>query len=406
MVPVELTTHQTMEEYLQYFQYKWNDWHAIAEKQIAFKWQGRFWDSPSCYIQQDSHPHYQITSNTSCDYHSPRPGQSDSQSKAITTEVKKQKTVKAPPLHRMITTNHGSLQCSGRCHFGRFNCDAKAYAADADSEDSDCSSGEEQTYHTVSNNNGSEDSGSEEDNSTINFALSESPQHRHEYQQCCEKYFTQNALFAHLQAQKTKGKTYYWTEKCSDEEKPTAFVTQQTAPGKLKIIHLKNKLKLQHGYAFRGYCYAKISIQVTEDMNSSYYTVCDDSDCLMFLINRLLLMKLYSKVELQQMNTSISIWGIGMNYHTTSQFVHIDMFIKATDETDDIIIVHMCKEFHVINDLKVNILIGTDILRTEDINLKFSTDEMIFTNHKDVTAPMWVWYKDNILHTPLSIQTN
>ena len=37
MVPVELIIHQTMKEYLQYFQYKWNDWYAIAEKQIAFK---------------------------------------------------------------------------------------------------------------------------------------------------------------------------------------------------------------------------------------------------------------------------------------------------------------------------------------------------------------------------------
>ena len=106
------------------------------------------------------------------------------------------------------------------------------------------------------------------------------------------------------------------------------------------------------------------------------------------------------------MNTPISIQGIDTNYHTTSQFIHIDMFIKATDEADDTVIVHICKEFHVVSDLKVNMLINTNILRTEDIDLKFSTDEMVFINHKDVMISMWVQYEDNILHTPFSIWTN
>ena len=303
----------------------------------------------------------------------------------------------------MITANYGLSQCSGCCYFSRFDCDAKAYAADADTEDSDCFSEEEQTYHTVGNNNNSEEPESEKDNSAINFALSKSSQCVHECWQCHEKYPTWNALFAHLQAQEIKGEIYCWIEKCSDEEKSTVLVTQQTASGKLKVIHLKNKLKLQHGYAFRGYCYTEISIQVTEDINSSCYITYGNSSCSMSLIDRLLLTRLYLKIKLQQMNILINVWGIGMNYYTTSQFVHIDMFIKATDEADDIIIVHMCKEFHVVSNLKVNMLINTDILRMEDIDLKFSMNEMVFINHKGAMASMWVQYEDNILHTFLSI---
>lgn len=77
-----------------------------------------------------------------------------------------------------------------------------------------------------------------------------------------------------------------------------------------------------------------------------------------------------------------------MNYHITNQFIHINMFIKITAENDDTVIVYMCKKFHVINNLKANMLIDTDILRTEDIDLKFSIDEMIFINHKSITALM------------------
>ena len=90
------------------------------------------------------------------------------------------------------------------------------------------------------------------------------------------------------------------------------------------------------------------------------------------------------------MNALINVRGIGTNYHTINQFIHIDMFIKATDKADDTVIIYICKKFHVINDLKVNMLIDTDILRTEDINLKFSTNEIVFINHKSATASMQV----------------
>ena len=77
-----------------------------------------------------------------------------------------------------------------------------------------------------------------------------------------------------------------------------------------------------------------------------------------------------------------------MNYHIINQFVHINIFIKATDKVNDTVIIHMCKKFHVINNLKVNMLIGTDILRMEDIDLKFSINEMIFINYKSTTVSM------------------
>ena len=81
----------------------------------------------------------------------------------------------------MIIINHSSLQCSGCCHFGRFDYNARAYAADADFENLDYFSEEEQIYYTVSNNNSSENFDSEEDNSTINFALSKPFQCRYKY---------------------------------------------------------------------------------------------------------------------------------------------------------------------------------------------------------------------------------
>lgn len=73
----------------------------------------------------------------------------------------------------MIIINHNLSQCLSHCHFNRFNCDAKAYAADINTEKSDCSE-KKLIYHTINNDNSFKESESKEDNSAINFTLSES----------------------------------------------------------------------------------------------------------------------------------------------------------------------------------------------------------------------------------------
>ena len=75
----------------------------------------------------------------------------------------------------MITANYSLSQHSNCCHFDRFDCNARAYAADTDTEDSDCFNEEKQIYHTINNNNNFEESENEKNNSAINFALSEFP---------------------------------------------------------------------------------------------------------------------------------------------------------------------------------------------------------------------------------------
>ena len=80
-------------------------------------------------------------------------------------------------------------QCSDYCHFSKFDCDAKTYTADINTENSDCFNEEKQIYHTVNNNNSSKKSKNEENNLTINFVLLKSSQCVHECQQCHKKYF-------------------------------------------------------------------------------------------------------------------------------------------------------------------------------------------------------------------------
>ena len=80
----------------------------------------------------------------------------------------------------MITTNYSLSQCSGCCHFDRFDYNVKAYAADVDTENLDCLNKKKQTYHTIDNDNNFKESENEKNNLAINFTLSEFFQHIHE----------------------------------------------------------------------------------------------------------------------------------------------------------------------------------------------------------------------------------
>ena len=74
----------------------------------------------------------------------------------------------------MITINHNLSQHSNCHHFNRFDCNAKTYTADTDTENSNCLNKEKQIYYTVDNNNNSKESKNKKNNSVINFILSES----------------------------------------------------------------------------------------------------------------------------------------------------------------------------------------------------------------------------------------
>ena len=66
--------------------------------------------------------------------------------------------------------------------------------------------------------------------------------------------------------------------------------------------------------------------------------------------------------------------GIGSNQHTTAEYVDLDMYIPGRHDDDGrpVEALLRCQAF-VVNDLRAKMLVGMDILATEDIDLIIST---------------------------------
>lgn len=65
------------------------------------------------------------------------------------------------------------------------------------------------------------------------------------------------------------------------------------------------------------------------------------------------------------MATPITVRCLGANKHIINQYAITDIYIPAKDSQEQKVIAHIRSEIHLVEELKANILIGTDIMIPE-----------------------------------------
>ena len=110
----------------------------------------------------------------------------------------------------------------------------------------------------------------------------------------------------------------------------------------------------------------------------------------MFLINHKFLKTNASDAEIQKMNSPMTIKRIDTATHQTNEYVNIDFYLFTSINK----ITHLKREIHFVNDLKINMLIGIDIMAVENMILNFFEQKIVLIKHQN---------KNNIL---LSVSIN
>lgn len=90
----------------------------------------------------------------------------------------------------------------------------------------------------------------------------------------------------------------------------------------------------------------------------------------------------------------MKVQGLGSSSHAARDYVELDLHLPANHGRTAII----RREFHVIDDLKANILIGTDILVPEQIDILLSQQKAVIGSCQNVELDLNV--------TTLPNQTN
>ena len=113
-------------------------------------------------------------------------------------------------------------------------------------------------------------------------------------------------------------------------------------------------------YGFRGWKYAFCNVILIKQ--NKLQSVCIDLKCMMFLIDHKFFKTNASDVEIQKMNSFMTIKRVNTVTHQTNEYVNIDFYLFTPINK----IAHLKREFHFVNDFKTNMLIGIDIMTAEN----------------------------------------
>src|SRR5437016_9060379 len=75
------------------------------------------------------------------------------------------------------------------------------------------------------------------------------------------------------------------------------------------------------------------------------------------------------------MTTPVTVRGIGATQHSTNEYAILDIFIRSKMEGQPTMAQIQC-EVHLVNNLKVNMLIGVDIMASEGMRVDFPKETL------------------------------
>ena len=138
---------------------------------------------------------------------------------------------------------------------------------------------------------------------------------------------------------------------------------------------IKSTAELSHvrlEYNFRSWKYVIIKVRYSPDPKAEESEVSPDSNCDVTLEDRAYLLKHVSDLEIKKMTFFISIRDVNNKIVNTDEYAMITIYIKE--------IVNGIKrsacltiKVHVINNLKTNILIETNIITPQEITMNLKT---------------------------------
>ena len=202
---------------------------------------------------------------------------------------------------------------------------------------------------------------------------------------CQTKFASKNLLHKYLRAQechtKPSAKTSEPGERPRVEEIPNVPVAASGHKYEAFANHASTKvIKSTAGrnpvvagtprHLLRLYHYLRAVVKLSHDAIAEL--VCWDTGCSVTLIDRAFLKEQLPKHTILRKDSPLVVRGIGSSHHSTTEYVNLDIYVpgKHNGRYVDALIQ---RPAFVVDNLRAKMLIGMDILASEDIDLTIST---------------------------------
>ena len=188
---------------------------------------------------------------------------------------------------------------------------------------------------------------------------------------CNKKFFSNNKLHRHI-------RSFHRAEEVSQKILKIASVNIIAL---IQIIDSTNKAENYRGFAFRSHRYAIVKDSLV--LKSTEQKLCMNSETFMSLVDRAFLTKQLFHIVRHKTTSSIKIRGIESAIHDNSEYVILDLYMSGKYQENSAT-AHFKTEFHIVNDVKTNMLIEMNVMKSERINLDFENKIMIISTCRDI----------------------
>jgi hypothetical protein len=142
------------------------------------------------------------------------------------------------------------------------------------------------------------------------------------------------------------------------------------------IVNFFKNIEIE--FEFRDWIYVKVMISLS--IKSSEAQICLDTDCNVTLTNRNFIKMYEAHYFIRRMTTSLNVRELKINKHEIWEYIIAIMYFLEKINQDKLIREIIRREVHLMNDLKINMLINNDILRFEEIFIDEINVKVIIAN--------------------------
>jgi hypothetical protein len=235
----------------------------------------------------------------------------------------------------------------------------------------------EEDEHENEMNNSFDDEYYHESNSELNYYNSEQNQEKKSKvnfstsaqiftcKKCKRIFLSNNRLHGHLRqdlCRQVKFKAHVDTTDHKILNESTVNFVMNILIVESSVDFFKN---IETRFGFRDWIYVKVMISLS--IKNSETQICLDTDCSVTLTDRNFIKMHEAHYSIRRMIISLNVRELEINKHEIWEYIIAIMYFLGKINQDKFIREVIRREVHLMNDLKVNMLISNDILRPEGI---------------------------------------
>ena len=201
---------------------------------------------------------------------------------------------------------------------------------------------------------------------------------------CQANYPSRNKLFRHIRESKHYRKRVPSVPSTIFEsDKPSTSITSP------EVIRSIAAPATGSGLAFQNYSYIEIRARSTPDGKDT--TFCADTGCGMSSMDKSFFKSQFPNAIIMQTPVPVEIRGIGNQIHSSHEYSLITFFLPGYKIGNTVTsLAAITREFHLINNLACNALIGNDIIDPEGIKLDVQRRQATISSCQNLTCALQI----------------